>query len=183
MIVLGHCQHCGIIPTCVGSTLTDLVQAITNADHPHLRGEHRAARDEQRVGEGSSPPAWGAQGCHSLDRHPLGIIPTCVGSTSTGTRCHPRGWDHPHLRGEHHRGRAADRPAFGSSPPAWGAPRNPRSVGSRYGIIPTCVGSTTPRKRGLATTRDHPHLRGEHKRLYLTLSEPRGSSPPAWGAP
>ena len=53
----------------------------------------------------------------------------------------------------------------------------------RVRIIPTCVGSTAAAKTQSWTTRDHPHLRGEHAAPLRCASFAAGSSPPAWGAP
>ena len=112
----------GIIPTCVGSTANQPVDAGFDGDHPHLRGEHAACCGVTTTSPGSSPPAWGARDWSDGAGCWRGIIPTCVGSTPASPRDHPCQTDHPHLRGEHSARDTTSMCAGGSSPPAWGAP-------------------------------------------------------------
>ena len=78
----------------------------------------------------------------------------------------------------------ADGPT-GSSPRARGARpgAHGRGRGRGRGIIPACAGSTCRRACPCAATRDHPRVRGEHKRLIRHDPPGHGSSPRARGAP
>ena len=81
--------------------------------------------------------------------------------------------DHPRMRGEHLRIRCRRRRPRGSSPHARGALHPLLRDARRAGIIPACAGSTRlsglpPRRR-----RDHPRMRGEHRKA----SESGASSP------
>ncbi len=91
--------------------------------------------------------------------------------------------DHPRVRGEHPTDQSVYADGEGSSPRARGAPR--RAGGARFphGIIPACAGSTRPTRASTPTVRDHPRVRGEHARRYLSSSPTGGSSPRARGAP
>ena len=95
---------------------------------------------------------------------PTRIIPACAGSTLgcwTAPCC--RG-DHPRLRGEHVRGVLRLCIYQGSSPLARGARVAEVAEALRHGIIPACAGSTKCQKHVSRVIRDHPRLRGEHKR-------------------
>ena len=172
----------GIIPTCVGSTGTGGSESSGSTDHPHLRGEHHASTGCYPVGAGSSPPAWGAPVGSSKPSRMAGIIPTCVGSTTTVPVFTGPGRDHPHLRGEHKYCARMCKNAAGSSPPAWGALLTDWVTHLPCRIIPTCVGSTWAPTRYCVLIGDHPHLRGEHRDLPPAPQSLPGSSPPAWGA-
>ena len=152
---------------------------------------------------GSPPRAWGAR--HE-DRHlcrARRITPTCVGSTRSGCRAPRRVRDHPHVRGERssgyarkiirdgslprawgaHRQRGGRRLEGGSPPRAWGAPLRRPVAGRQRRIAPTCVGSTARTAARSRTSRDHPHVRGEHSDDTDRMTRRGGSPPRAWGAP
>ena len=166
----------------MGSTSTPTRTVVSSTDHPHLRGEHRTIGSQSSRTGGSSPPAWGARSQAYRAWEPPGIIPTCVGSTLYSVGGCYRVGDHPHLRGEHDRRRDKGDGGLGSSPPAWGAPSNNASRTCAPRIIPTCVGSTTPKAPTKPVVGDHPHLRGEHPSIRERVVADNGSSPPAWGA-
>ena len=49
-------------------------------------------------------------------------------------------------------------------------------------LIPTCVGSTPDTERVAAAVAAHPHVCGEHARLFIAGQQIPGSSPRVWGA-
>ena len=173
----------GSSPHTRGTLRTSRRPKMTRRDHPRMRGEH-AEGAVRRGGRG-------------------GIIPACAGNTATfdksrssvmgsspharGTlfqkasrRC--RGGDHPRMRGEH--------------------VLPPHAVLAVVGIIPACAGNTTPlgqwprpmpgssphargtpnRHQSLSTrSRDHPRMRGEHRRRHGRRRPPEGIIPACAG--
>ena len=151
-----------ITPTYAGSTRSARVGLIENRDHPHLRGEHRLARETDRLARGSPPPTRGARkplgGDHVAER----ITPTYAGSTNVSVMSQSYQRDHPHLRGEHSHARAISYFREGSPPPTRGALARARDIIFSRGITPTYAGSTLRFPIGCDPMKDHPHLRGEH---------------------
>ena len=115
----------GIIPACAGSTMpASAAPSLSMGSSPHARGAPwqltlgvLASRDHPRM-RGEHPS--GVAGPPAL----AGIIPACAGSTGETRRIPPNpagssphargaptlhlrrkhsGWDHPRMRGEHHR--------------------------------------------------------------------------------
>ena len=172
----------GIIPACAGSTTTIHFVRDASRDHPRLRGEHTHPPPLPRRMPGSSPLARGALSRKDSRCDCLGIIPACAGSTGPRHSSHRWRGDHPRLRGEHSIDGYISPAMKGSSPLARGAhgPLHPPSLARR--IIPACAGSTTPRTTETPSPRDHPRLRGEHKRNRLSDASEKGSSPLARGA-
>ena len=179
---LGRSCRVGIIPACAGSTRCHIRPPRAKRDHPRLRGEHA---EQQNVGvlvKGSSPLARGALQLRRTRHQPQGIIPACAGSTVLCCNLGGYAQDHPRLRGEH---RCAARRLpipSGSSPLARGAHASDERKRLRTGIIPACAGSTVAPTSESSRGRDHPRLRGEHRRSSLAPPSRRGSSPLARGA-
>ncbi len=70
----------------------------------------------------------------------------------------------------------------GSSPHTRGAPPGGTRTPAQARIIPAYAGSTLRRRRRRVGPRDHPRIRGEHKRgLFVTFND-NGSSPHTRGA-
>ena len=90
-----------IIPACAGSTCDANGRPVRTADHPRMRGEHRADYLTRGVHWGSSPHARGAPLPRGNSRLRQGIIPACAGSTVSFVLTGGNGWDHPRMRGEH----------------------------------------------------------------------------------
>ena len=135
------------------------------------------------IARGSSPHAWGPLCNQRTGAGRKGIIPTRVGTTAPAGCCPCAPGDHPHTRGDHYTITNESGAAEGSSPHAWG-PRllhGPRQA--HEGIIPTRVGTTTPRRTRRGWRRDHPHTRGDHLFGFDDISSMEGSSPHAWGPP
>ena len=130
-------------------------------DHPRIRGEHQTFPSSRRAASGSSPHTRGALPRLSARAQASGIIPAYAGSTTMRACSARSGADHPRIRGEHARRRAAPAAREGSSPHTRGAPM-PRSVVTDVaGIIPAYAGSTP--RRGfllLLIVGSSPHTRG-----------------------
>ncbi len=171
-----------IIPTSVGSGTPGQQAQRTKLDHPHERGERQLQWSRVQRVLGSSPRAWGAGRRQAGRQRGPGIIPTSVGSGRTRRRPGPRGWDHPHERGERRYPTETYSLRVGSSPRAWGAARSsaPRSRTPR--IIPTSVGSGSGSATAGPKRTDHPHERGERAAPSACTPWASGSSPRAWGA-
>ena len=56
------------IPTCVGNTLRCASRRCRFSVHPHMRGEYSGRHQAAVSACGSSPRAWGIQGCHTCPR-------------------------------------------------------------------------------------------------------------------
>jgi len=129
--------------------------------HPHVRGDYwQVGRYREKL-SGPSPRAWGLRAMDTQSDWLRRAIPTCVGTTNTGSagRFFPAG--HPHVRGDYtSRSRSLPR-APGPSPRAWGLHVLPGSALTRNRAIPTCVGTT---------------ILG-----YRWTTGMRGPSPRAWG--
>ena len=178
-----HRYHAGrLIPTCVGSTLSNIRVAVRFAAHPHVCGEHAHAAAISSVGVGSSPRVWGAQHVPVFVAAEHRLIPTCVGSTVGAVDAVFKGSAHPHVCGEH-LGEGVEAPAgSGSSPRVWGALSPRRARYPDRWLIPTCVGSTRISRLPLRRVAAHPHVCGEHFRRRGVHSAQHGSSPRVWGA-
>ena len=71
----------------------------------------------------------------------------------------------------------------GSPPYTWGAQKLEKYDLPDIGITPIYMGSTYRDGRWFRTTRDHPHIHGEHGLWGSSLIIPWGSPPYTWGAP
>ena len=154
-----------IIPAYAGSTAGHATISNRTQDHPRIRGEHHALSHPKAVRGGSSPHTRGAP-LHGdrVDVHP-GIIPAYAGSTPMEMcRC-PSSRDHPRIRGEHDGSARISRVGGGSSPHTRGAPVCAISARRRLRIIPAYAGSTWRVSGHARGCRDHPRIRGEHKRV------------------
>ena len=192
----------GIIPACAGNTPVRPGRSRTGRDHLRMRGEHMADAYKGLHIRGSSPYTRGALRKASFPSFLCGIIPACAGSTWCRRPPSPLRRDHPRMRGEHEAPLLRAAAGLGSSPHARRARFESLAAHSRSGIIPACAGSTPcswsapwwwrdhPRMRGEHRKQDvldcfrgdHPRMRGEHSMfLWIALSS-QGSSPHARGA-
>ena len=130
------------IPTCVGNT--------------------DETRDYEQQENGSSPRAWGIRtplpASPAADR----FIPTCVGNTLGNGIPAATPSVHPHVRGEYKNHLHRRRTDGGSSPRAWGIPRQALSPQGARRFIPTCVGNTPAMCAVGTACTVHPHVRGEY---------------------
>ena len=173
----------GIIPACAGSTLGTVEIAPRLQDHPRMRGEHALCGAPHTHVKGSSPHARGALRPRSVPRWRRGIIPACAGSTPAVSLASTPRADHPRMRGEHSCLHRPPRRGRGSSPHARGAHSGQSASICGAGIIPACAGSTGVVCGHPTQSGDHPRMRGEHLKSFITTREDVGSSPHARGAP
>ena len=90
--------------------------------------------------------------------------------------------DHPRIRGEHASAFVSPPTDCGSSPHTRGAPRRRAGWMRGPGIIPAYAGSTSRVLRLRRRWRDHPRIRGEHRRVTQKQLAEVGSSPHTRGA-
>ena len=152
-----------IIPARAGSTEDPLRGARYRRDHPRSRGEHKSKRGGFGKATGSSPLARGAQLTVAGTLPQARIIPARAGSTSCSMFGAGEPADHPRSRGEHVASHQIRRFGFGSSPLARGALSATGKPDNKNGIIPARAGSTLSLAASVATYRDHPRSRGEHR--------------------
>ena len=164
-----------IIPACAGSTNARCRVWMSYGDHPRMRGEHPLHRGKSLRGRGSSPHARGARKRSTRECCECGIIPACAGSTFGHFAAGHSDGDHPRMRGEHSWGRLQTTSLLGSSPHARGAHQTIKRRGRGVGIIPACAGSTRPPILSIRYRRDHPRMRGEHRRIASSAKASRGA--------
>ena len=97
-----------------------------------------------------------------------GIIPAYAGSTSADPAETFRMRDHPRIRGEHISCSRFVPAIMGSSPHTRGAQRPGRFLSRPARIIPAYAGSTRSCRALSVRYRDHPRIRGEHTRPWMS---------------
>ena len=172
----------GIIPACAGSTQQTCSFLRLKRDHPRMCGEHRRYFARQSPRLGSSPHVRGAPDQRADEQADRGIIPACAGSTTLGRRSRTSYWDHPRMCGEHISRNMTSLLTWGSSPHVRGAQHVFEVLGSTFGIIPACAGSTLPLNFVYTGIRDHPRMCGEHAYQDMSSGGVEGSSPHVRGA-
>ena len=130
------------IPTCVGTTPRGPGAPGGPTVHPHVRGDYGGGRNVKAMLGGPSPRAWGLLEHLQHGSPDQRAIPTCVGTTATGSTANPRRTGHPHVRGDY--GLEPPRGSYigGPSPRAWGLRASVVDVSGYGRAIPTCVGTT-----------------------------------------
>ena len=171
------CITVRFIPTHAGNTPSLAVFHPWLAVHPHTRGEHLAAIDQEQWDAGSSPHTRGTHQKHTRRGHMHRFIPTHAGNTPKAYAPGPYASVHPHTRGEHTPPAGNGIIDFGSSPHTRGTPRahQPHGTGERF--IPTHAGNTSGYTWQSATNTVHPHTRGEHDHVVGHHNRRVGSSP------
>ncbi len=158
------CRCGGTTPAYAGSTAPPHKSNHRSRDHPRIRGEHGADRENGNLRPGPPPHTRGAQSAGSVAGSSPGTTPAYAGSTGLlGHHPVPHG-DHPRIRGEHElmNSRASD--GLGPPPHTRGALYGVRGRDDLDGTTPAYAGSTRPGDRGSSRPRDHPRIRGEHWR-------------------
>ena len=171
-----------IIPAYAGSTTIGSNMLPSLADHPRIRGEHTGVWDLSDVSAGSSPHTRGARVVPRRQSVAERIIPAYAGSTTASWMGDSSRTDHPRIRGEHPRRRAAPAEGEGSSPHTRGARAMDVNGDWDARIIPAYAGSTFPLTVARGAAQDHPRIRGEHPSKPLPCATLRGSSPHTRGA-
>ena len=156
------------IPTGVGRR-TRLPEArFAKSEHPHGRGEKRRCRSVRTRPRGTSPRAWGEGEIDFGRLLRSRNIPTGVGRSEPEVAAYPGTQEHPHGRGEKRPGRRADFGCHGTSPRAWGEARRGPARRMLPRNIPTGVGRSQPDPSPGIQSSEHPHGRGEKRRLSQT---------------
>ena len=104
-----------------------------------------------------------------------------MGNTTCARNCQTIWPVHPHTHGEHDAHIAVFTASTGSSPHAWGTPREYLSPCRSHRFIPTRMGNTLMWLRADNTGTVHPHTHGEHRASISAWVQYAGSSPHAWG--
>ena len=89
-----------IIPTRVGTSVTESYQVSVTLDHPHACGDKDLSDSLAKLFTGSSPRVWGQEDKSSVQRFLHRIIPTRVGTSRVLLIPCDFCWDHPHACGD-----------------------------------------------------------------------------------
>ena len=108
------------IPTSAGNIKTGKREGLTDAVHPHKRGEHDFTIDSTGAISGSSPQARGTSTHCKLKSTRLRFIPTSAGNMGQSASSTLTTAVHPHKRGEHSGADRGSNLDGGSSPQARG---------------------------------------------------------------
>ncbi len=149
--------------------------------HPHGRGERSSSSAMRPAMPGSSPRAWGTQCGRRATTNTGRFIPTGVGNAWAPSPSSAPTAVHPHGRGERDLITPKDLQDRGSSPRAWGTPKNWRGAVGVERFIPTGVGNAPAANVMRRNTSVHPHGRGERPWAVFRWQSTAGSSPRAWG--
>ena len=116
--------------------------------------------------KGSSPHTRGTPQYHIYVRLYHRIIPAYAGNTRNQRRRQSMTRDHPRIRREHRLSFPPSNTMLGSSPHTRGTQvLHPRDL-PRDRIIPAYAGNTSAHSLLIQGMKDHPRIRGEHKRNY-----------------
>ena len=88
------------IPTCVGTSIPQLLHSGGPADHPHVRGDIPSLIHSIARSGGPSPRAWGHLAGVANALANRRTIPTCVGTSRPAAPAARGDTDHPHVRGD-----------------------------------------------------------------------------------
>ena len=168
-------------PTCVGKTAPAGETIQCRWKHPHVRGEDFLLGHIQQVRKETPPRAWGRLARIFPDQPGLGNTPTCVGKTWQSRQCGLTTRKHPHVRGEDRQREVALAGVQETPPRAWGRPNSDLMLIHTPGNTPTCVGKTPALRQSGATSRKHPHVRGEDPVMVLAEMVDEETPPRAWG--
>ena len=151
------------IPTQVGKSRIQCLQAVNPSVHPHAGGEIRDFNQRRETPYGSSPRRWGNRTAFqsSADNKPV----------------------HPHAGGEIFQFVQFLGGSTGSSPRRWGNRQVVFFRGPVCRFIPTQVGKSLPFGRSCSSIPVHPHAGGEIFSSSRHLGQHVGSSPRRWGNP
>ena len=141
------------IPTCVGTTASEISDTGPNSGHPHVCGDY-GSEFVTDVGVNRA-------------------IPTCVGTTSPTTRRGPPSSGHPHVCGDYAPPQRLSGGSGGPSPRVWGLRRRCKMLRAEERAIPTCVGTTSIIRPPAWPEAGHPHVCGDYP------APPAPPAPPA----
>ena len=166
---------------CMGNALSSPALSRLKPVHPHVHGERECSRWLCCWSCGSSPCAWGTPGLSQRGAARYRFIPMCMGNALIRPSGEHERSVHPHVHGERVKCLGQGGCPNGSSPCAWGTRicRRPPQVHHRF--IPMCMGNAQQCEPPTTHRPVHPHVHGERKAAFWSLSSINGSSPCAWG--
>ena len=167
----------GIIPAYAGNTPRTTFPPRRRWDHPRICGEHRQRNRPIHGMMGSSPHMRGTRNRDGSRTRHRGIIPAYAGNTRFFRLDLIVHGDHPRICGEHPVQNSTAFANGGSSPHMRGTQQRGLSAITKAGIIPAYAGNTTSCWNDCHTSRDHPRICGEHRRLPVGCVLWPGSSP------
>ena len=126
-----------------------------------MRGEDNSPTTPRGLKTGSPPHARGRQQVFENAEPCERITPACAGKTPLPSCMPQRTGDHPRMRGEDMKLKAALSESIGSPPHARGRQGSVTNAGKPFGITPACAGKTFSPSAKLSTDWDHPRMRGE----------------------
>ena len=172
---------CRNIPACAGKTFLPRPLRTTGAEHPRVRGENTQLRIALLLRHGTSPRARGKPKRMTVEENKMRNIPACAGKTFDIH--HTAHWvpEHPRVRGENDSDLALMLLDDGTSPRARGKLKVlPPNIKVERNI-PACAGKTDPSFPPVNPCWEHPRVRGENCRAFLTETIQPGTSPRARG--
>ena len=170
-----------ITPACAGRRRTAGTSPTWRWDHPRVRGEKIAHRDDRYHLIGSPPRARGEVRYSPVKHQAPGITPACAGRR---TPMPPATWiagDHPRVRGEKNPLREEEAQCQGSPPRARGEGGWEAMKVCQFGITPACAGRSWLFCFIDTVKRDHPRVRGEKSMSSARRAHQPGSPPRARG--
>ena len=132
-----------IIPTRVGTSITECTIVTVWRDHPHACGDKLIYLSKRKAARGSSPRVWGQVLRFSFNQPFSRIIPTRVGTRRRNILCLSDHQDHPHACGDKAEASQCYVPLLGSSPRVWGQANEATKEAELVRIIPTRVGTSS----------------------------------------
>ena len=170
----------GIISTYVENTRCSNTIRWRGRDHLHIRGEYVNKITLLLINQGSSPHTWrilaSVLALLMLDR----IISTYVENTKLSLLKYQMEQDHLHIRGEYSLMLIQHKRIWGSSPHTWRILKLPSVNFIIFRIISTYVENTSWVKIRCQWKRDHLHIRGEYREVFIGFDYSMGSSPHTW---
>ena len=130
-----------IIPTRMGTSLDHLFSDFFREDHPHAYGDKPVTVSIVISSLGSSPRVWGQETVAQIGKTQVRIIPTRMGTRIKNCCIWHRVKDHPHAYGDKKLSYRFHKKGVGSSPRVWGQADGYCRFCTRFGIIPTRMGT------------------------------------------
>ena len=159
----------GIIPTRVGTSVSQPQGRYSTGDHPHACGDKCGYLIPINSAEGSSPRVWGQGYKKDCYQSECRIIPTRVGTSCVLHLRYAYSEDHPHACGDKCESGMHVCKNPGSSPRVWGQATHFSVSGVNLGIIPTRVGTSYLFCDYNTNLWDHPHACGDKTKLSYSF--------------
>ena len=166
-----------LIPAHAGKTGAVRWSRFRCRAHPRSRGENIDLWAQIYLLDGSSPLARGKLPGVRIPERRLRLIPAHAGKTSGGPPRSRRSPAHPRSRGENDICLSMGTEGRGSSPLTRGKPLRILRLPGLVRLIPAHAGKTERAESTAATSRAHPHSRGENPATPGSSLGSRGSSP------